>query len=68
MEAELDRRRSMIISLPKLCLTRPSSVAVLLPVGLETQRQQLVQFQVVRGGIGLELAPKFSRHPEIQRG
>jgi hypothetical protein len=48
-------------------LTR-SLVAVLLPVGLETQRQQLVQLQIVCGGIGLELSPKVGGHAEIERG
>jgi hypothetical protein len=39
---------------------------VLLPVGLETSTSSLFNFQVVRGGIGLELAP--SRHSSWNAG
>ena len=34
----------------------PSFFAALLPVRLETQRQELVEFQVVRCGVGLKFA------------
>ena len=56
---------------PKFPLSNKSTkarlVAVLLPVGLETKHQELVQLQVVRGGVGLELAPELGRHSEIER-